>query len=77
MLQDDDALEYTGEYGELWTFCFIDFVDSTQEQDNPKRREHYEERMRVHRYCLIASDGYMCLCRWLIETGYLGLYVAF
>ena len=53
VVQGDDALEYTGEYGELRIFCSDDFVpqrksNSFQNQDDPERREHYEECRRVN-----------------------------
>ena len=56
-------LEFAWGFDKLCIVCSDDFVslrgsNSSQDQDDGKRRNHYEERRRIHCYFRIASAVY-------------------
>ena len=75
-------LKFARGFEKLRTVCSSNCVtrrglDSSQDQEDAKRRDHYEERKRVHCYRQIASAEYMLFCNWLSRTGHSGLCASF
>ena len=75
-------LEFSGGFDELHSFCSNNFApqrnsDSSQDQDNPKEREHREESIIVHCYFRTTLEGYMLFCNWSTATGHSDICASF